>query len=164
MAFSWEQFQVLTNLIHNIFEDYILGLFPHLPEANQLICLQWRSSSLNRDGNLYCNVILRISFKLQYFRNNIRSTIWSHLHNDVIKWKHFPRCWPFVLGIHRSPVNSPHKGQWRGALMLSLICAWINCWVNNREASDLRRRCAHYDVIVMRTPDMLQICSMGFKP
>ena len=45
------------------------------------------------------------------------------LHDDVIKWNHFPRYWPFVRGIHRSPVNSPHKGQWRGALMLSLICA-----------------------------------------
>ena len=43
------------------------------------------------------------------------------LHDDVIKWKHFPRYWPFVRGIHRSPVNSPHKGQWRGALMFSLI-------------------------------------------
>ena len=37
----------------------------------------------------------------------------------VNKWKHFPRYWPFVRGIHRSPVNSPHKGQWRGALMFS---------------------------------------------
>ena len=43
-------------------------------------------------------------------------------HKDVITWKHFPRYWPFVRGIHRSPVNSPHKGQWRGAVMLSLIC------------------------------------------
>ena len=33
------------------------------------------------------------------------------LHDDVIKWKHFPRYWPFVRGMHRSPVNSPHKGQ-----------------------------------------------------
>ena len=39
------------------------------------------------------------------------------LHDDVNKWKHFPRYWPFARGIHRSPVNSPHKGQWRGALM-----------------------------------------------
>ena len=38
-------------------------------------------------------------------------------HDDVMKWKHFPRYWPFVRRIHRSPVNSPHKGQWRGALM-----------------------------------------------
>ena len=71
------------------------------------------------------------------------------MHDDGIKWKHFPRYWPFVRGIHRSPVNSPHKGQWRGALMFSLICAWINAWVNNREAGDLRRHRAHYDVIIM---------------
>ena len=70
-------------------------------------------------------------------------------HDDVIKWKHFPRHWHFVRGIHRSPVNSPQKGQWRGALMFSLICVWINDWVNNREAGDLRRNQAHYDVIVM---------------
>ena len=46
-------------------------------------------------------------------------------------------------------VNSPHKGQWRGALMFSLICAWINAWVNSREAGDLRCHRAHYDVTVM---------------
>ena len=71
-------------------------------------------------------------------------------HDDVIKWKHFPRYWPFEQGIHRSPVNSPHKGQWRGALMFTLICARINGWVNNREAGDLRRHRAYYDVIVMK--------------
>ena len=42
-------------------------------------------------------------------------------HDDVIKWKHFPRYWPLVRGIHRSPVDSPNKGQWRGALVFSLI-------------------------------------------
>ena len=52
-------------------------------------------------------------------------------------------------GIHRWPVNSRHRGQWRGALMFSLICAWINVWINNREAGDLRRHCTHYDVNVM---------------
>ena len=68
-------------------------------------------------------------------------------------WRHqmktFSGYWPFVRGIHRSPVNSPHKGQWRGALMFYLICASINCWVNNREAGDLRRHHAHFDIIVM---------------
>ena len=38
------------------------------------------------------------------------------------------------------PGNSPHKGQWRGALTLSLICVLTNGWVNSREAGDLRRR------------------------
>ena len=70
-------------------------------------------------------------------------------HDDVIKWKHLPRYWPFVRGIHRSLVNSLHKGQWRGALIFSFICVWMNDWVNNREAGDLRRHRGHYDVIVM---------------
>ena len=48
--------------------------------------------------------------------------------------------------------NSPVTGQWLGALMFSLICAWINAWVNNREDGDLRRRRSHYDVIVMWAP------------
>ena len=68
-------------------------------------------------------------------------------------WRHqmetFPRYWPFVRGIHRWPVNTPHKGQWRGALIFCLMSAWINSQVNNREAGDLRRYRAHYDVIVM---------------
>ena len=74
--------------------------------------------------------------------------VWSQ-HHDVIKLKYFPRYWPFVWGIHRSPVISPHKGQWRRALMFSLICARINGWVNNRKAGDLRRHQAHYDITVM---------------
>ena len=52
-------------------------------------------------------------------------------------------------GIHRSPVNSPHKGQWRRALIFSLVCAWINGWANSLEADDLRRHRPHCDVIVM---------------
>ena len=54
-------------------------------------------------------------------------------HDDVIKWKHFPRYWTFVRGIHRGPVNSPHKGQWRGTLTFSLICVWLNGWENNHQ-------------------------------
>ena len=80
-----------------------------------------------------------------------RTTSSSDWHDDVIKWKHFPRNWPFVRKIHRSPVNFQHKGQWRGALMFSLIYVWINDWANNREAGDLRRQHGHYDVIVMNT-------------
>ena len=71
------------------------------------------------------------------------------IHEGVIKWNRCPRYWPFVRGIHRSPVTSPHKGQWRGALMYSLIRAWTNAWVNNSEAGDLRRHRTHFHVIVM---------------
>ena len=77
-----------------------------------------------------------------------------HPHDDVIQWKHLPRYWPSVRGSHRWPVVSPHKGQWRGALMFSLVCAWTNGWVNNRDTGDLRYYRAHYDVTVtvMRQP------------
>ena len=52
--------------------------------------------------------------------------------------------------FHRPPVNSLHKGQWRGALIFSLICAWISGWVNNSEAGDLGRHVAHNYVTVMK--------------
>ena len=58
----------------------------------------------------------------------------GHKHGDAIKWKHFPRYWPFVWWIYRWSVNSPHKGQWRGAVIFSSVCAWINGWVKNRGA------------------------------
>ena len=75
-------------------------------------------------------------------------TLQSKMHEDVSKWKHFPRN---EHGIHWSPGNSPHQGQWREALMVSLICDWINGLVNNRKAGDLRRHRAHYDVAVMES-------------
>ena len=57
----------------------------------------------------------------------------------------------FAICAGNSPVPGefPAKGQWRGALMFSLIYAWINGWVNNAEAGDLRNHRAHYDVTVM---------------
>ena len=88
------------------------------------------------------SVFLCFLNKLSTTRSNIRITrtpfrgSFYFSHNDVIEWKHFPRCGPFVRGIQRSPVNSSHKGQWRGALMFSLICAWTDSWENNGDADD----------------------------
>ena len=114
----------------------------------------------------YCNedngskVLLNLEF-LDSLHHSWETSLWIRyqrgakafwileLHDDIIKWKHFPRYWPFVRGIHRSTVNSPHKGQWRGTIMFSLICVWINGLVNNGEAGDLRRYRAHYDFTVM---------------
>ena len=66
-------------------------------------------------------------------------------------WRHQMETFSASMALcaGNSPVNSPHKGQWRGALMFSLISAWMNGWVNNREAGDLRHHRAHYDVLVM---------------
>ena len=68
-------------------------------------------------------------------------------HDDVIKWKHFPHNRPFVRKIHRSPVNSPHKGQWRGALVFWYPCMhqelskqWRRRWFVTPSRS-FRRHC-----------------------
>ena len=70
-------------------------------------------------------------------------------------WRHQMETFSALLALCAEnssvPVNSPHKGQWRGTLMFSLICAWINNWVNNRKARYLRRNRTHYDVTVMWT-------------
>ena len=63
--------------------------------------------------------------------------------------------------FNRSPVNSPHRSQWRGDLMFSLICVWINGWVNNREAGDLRRYRAHYDVTLMVERSPAHLCNLS---
>ena len=69
-------------------------------------------------------------------------------------WRHqmepFSALLALCAGNSPVPVNSLHKGQWRGVLMFSLMYVWINDWVNNREAGDLRRHRTHNDVIVMK--------------
>ena len=68
--------------------------------------------------------------------------------------------------ILRRPVNSPHKDQGRGALIFSLICAWINDWRSNREAGDLRRCHAHYEVtqFTWQPPPMWNGCRQSWCP
>ena len=69
---------------------------------------------INTTQLLYCWIMYGLGAQGKcYFRLYPRD-------HDVIKWKHFLRYWPFVRGIERSPVNSPHKGQWRGALILTV--------------------------------------------
>ena len=99
------------------------------------------------DTTLVCFIVNEYTTKCSHYRNNFNMCLLSH--DDVIKCKHFPCYWPFVRGIHQSPVDSPHKGQWRGALMFSLICAWTNDWANNRDAGGLIWHRAHYDVTLM---------------
>ena len=105
----WRHWNVLNGslyrhplLIFNTFVDYfVLMIYYSLIRR-----CQWRHYFL--ESNI-CTGFSCIQF-------SCGCSVW---HDDVIKWKHFPRYWPFVRGIHRSPVNSPHKGQWPGALMFS---------------------------------------------
>ena len=68
-------------------------------------------------------------------------------------WRHQMEIFFALLALcaGNSPVTSPGKGQCRGPLMFSLICARINGWVNNRDTGDLRRQRGHFAVIVMRS-------------
>ena len=44
-------------------------------------------------------------------RVNVCSFKFCWHYDNVITWKHLPRCWPFVWVIHRTPVNFPHNTQ-----------------------------------------------------
>ena len=131
-----------------------LQLYSNFPGANELISLTDKQPDQQEDDQYQNNEgdadnCHDDACRHSLIRNLRKKQNVQFYHDDVIKWKHFPHYWPFVRGIHRSPVNSPHKGQWCGALMFSLFCAWKNGWVNNSEAGDLRPYHAHYDVIVM---------------
>ena len=95
----------------------------------------------------FCHVSLpKLLLNIEYVSNNL--TIWEYFAKEMfVSPLHMVWCMMTSSNgnIPRSPVNSPHKGQWRGSLMFSSICAWINGWVNSREAGDLIRHRTHYD-------------------
>ena len=144
------------------------------PYTRALLRTHWETINSYIKENILCwiwNKNANLWLILWPMAGNNSACLWMYItlavdkwyHDDVIKWKKIPRYWPSVRGIHRSPVNSPHKGQRRGALMVSLICTRINGWVNNGEAGDLRRYRAHYDVTVMMLLSSL-IYHSAFNP
>ena len=86
-------------------------------------------------------------------------------------WRHqietFSALLAICAGNHRSPVNSYHKGQWRGALIFPLICTWTSSWANNREAGDLRPSCSlwrHRNVPFTKASDTELWCVLWSTP
>ena len=88
-----------------------------------------------------------------WINNSTHKLYLDGVYTSLSWWRHQMETFSALLAIcaGNSPVPGefPHKGQWRRALMFTLICVWINGCVNNREAGDLRRYCAHYGVTVM---------------
>ena len=131
-------------IIHwRMFENYTLKSQQHLTGVNELkyfitdmtLWYRWKvihsqNVSLTYDVMTWTHPAMFTIAGGQLWDHSF--SWWCH------QWKYFPRYWSFVRRIHRSPVNSHQKGQWRGALMFSLICVWINGWVNNRDAGDFR--------------------------
>ena len=129
---------VLTNL-HHWKMDFNVNFFTNRFGIPQSIDIASSRTNLN---DLATYHFIHVCGELQLWAKPITT-------HDVTQWNSFPRDWPFVQGIQRSPMNSPNEGQWRGALVLSLIYAGINDWVNGRKAVDLRRHRVHYVVTVM---------------
>ena len=101
------------------------------------LCIKIYLDTINNTIQIldFNKMLLKVKWMSFLFRSRCDTLTYTRSGNgDVIKWEHFPRYWLFVRGIQRSLVNSPHKGQWRGALF-SWICVWLNGWVNSREAS-----------------------------
>ena len=105
------------------------------PGINELNVLSW-----SREGGFYLHIV------------TVPVEIVTLV--DFTWWRHQMETFTASLtvsGNQRSPVESHHKGQWRGALMFSLTCVWTNVWANSRDAGDLRRHRTHCDITVMIT-------------
>ena len=86
-------------------------------------------------------------------------TSWHGNAFRIASWRHqmeaFPRYWPFVLGIHRSPMNSPHKRP----VTLTLMSLWCVCLhkLLNKQSND-----RWFETTWRRnTCDVTVICVMG---
>ena len=111
-------------------------------------------------GNFKWSTAVVLSCSVENFQTirQPRNKLWANevilprfeFHGDVIKWKHFPCYWPFVRGIHRSPVDSLHKSQWHGDIMFSVMCVSTNGRTNNGGAHDLRRHRVHITSVLLR--------------
>ena len=115
----------------NINTKYIFG-----------ITLQWQCRSVVRSA---INWTIYVSLGLSACGNTcVFKCPKTDLHDDVIKWKHFPRYWPFVWGIHRSLVNPPQRPVTRS------FDVFFDLRLDKRQSKQ-SRGChrAHYDVTVM---------------
>ena len=123
---------------HKISESFTVAHFDNLKMISNYFCKVTVKRSPAQD-RIACWTTIVLYF---FSGNHLKCT---SLKNKIIHiWKYFPRYWPYLCGKFTG-----HKGQWRGAVMFSLFCPWINGWVKIREAGDLRRHCAHHGVIVM---------------
>ena len=124
-----------------------------------------RLSILRRVCRIMNSIHMRISYKwylsiLLRFHTPALARQTGARPVGIFSWYHQMKTFSTLLavcaGIHRSPVNSLHKGQWCRAVMFSN-------WLNNREAGDLRCHCAHYDITVMLQGPNLRCQNQHFK-
>ena len=112
-----------------------LGEKPFLVSNEESVSMWWRPHvSPKYPGTQKSSTRAIRGFLLQKLKSDQAVVFMFVSHDDVIKWKHSPRYWPFVRGIHRSPVNSPHKGQWNGNVIF-----FFDLRLNKRLSKQSRR-------------------------
>ena len=84
--------QFTDNILKYFFAKYFL-----------YVCFSW----YNKSVSIQLIVGAKQSTSMKTKRIEASSNTKMFYNDDVIKWKPFPRCWPTVRGIHRSPVDSP---------------------------------------------------------
>ena len=95
-------------------------------------------------ANVNCCTCIRLWIKFISFYLYSNRPPSNECHNPQFSWwRHQMKTFSELLALcEENPSVTggfPHKGQWHGALMFSLICAWTNGWANNRDAGDLGR-------------------------
>ena len=110
-------------------------------------------STLSRKKSYsYSGIKFQTQFMIYYQRTATRNGVGYVPGYLTAWWRHQMETFSALLAL--CVINSlvtgefPAKGQWSGALMHFFIFAWMNGWVNNLEAGDLRHYHAHYDLTV----------------
>ena len=139
--------------IYTHYSDVITSVSNHQPHGCLLNRVFRRrskkTSKLRVTGLCEGNSLVTGEFPAQRASNADNVSIWWRHHG--IEMETFSALLALCAGNSPVPMNSPHKGQLRGTLMFSLICAWINGWVNNREAGAVRRQLSRWLWSVVRT-------------
>ena len=142
-----------SSFAHNLFFSYpiILKFCTEYGSITVVLCAKlwkdWTTKTDVTDERDYEKVEFKMSFGRMSYIAQAQAGHWTW-------WRHQMETFSALLAICavNSPVPGefPHKGQWRGALMFSLIYARISGWVNTGEAGDFRCHHAHYDVIAVK--------------
>ena len=117
-------------------------------DSDQVALIFWEAADFTK---LKRHILSLSNFMYMVSLLRVTLTISGKLHWHIHAMNHQIETFSALLALcaGNSPVKTPHKGQWRGALMFSLICIWTSGWVNSRDAGNMRRHRADYDVTVM---------------
>ena len=147
-------------LMHcGIYEMVLLRRYTAYVHTDSPLSSRWLQMSWHHISTWPSAVTMLNRLRLYFCMNSLVHPRYTHtfhfstativVHGDVIKWKHFTRYWSFVRGTIGHWWTPPRKGQWRGALVFSLICARTNCQASNRDAGHLGRYRTYYDFTVL---------------